>query len=85
MSTLQNWIAAACAELGVEQSIVDERAVLDLARDVAHRVDRPAAPVTAFLLGVAVGTGQDLSQASGRLVALSERWRDAAGQDTAAQ
>jgi Domain of unknown function (DUF6457) len=83
MSTLQNWIAAACAELGVEQSIVDERAVLDLARDVAHRVDRPAAPVTAFLLGVAVGTGQDLSQASGRLVALSERWRDATGQDAA--
>jgi hypothetical protein len=80
MSTLQEWIATACAELGLEQSVVDERAVLDLARDVAHRVDRPAAPVTAFLLGVAVGSGQDLSQAAGRLVALSERWRDAAGQ-----
>jgi Domain of unknown function (DUF6457) len=78
MSTLQKWIATACAELGLEQSVVDERAVLDLARDVAHRVDRPAAPVTAFLLGVAVGSGQDLGQAAARLVALSERWQDAA-------
>jgi hypothetical protein len=29
--------------------------VLDLARDVAHGVTRPAAPVTAFLLGLAAG------------------------------
>jgi hypothetical protein len=84
MTTLQSWIAAACAELGLEQAVVDERAVLDLARDVAHGVDRPAAPVTAFLLGVAVGRGQDLIQAAGRLVELAERWQDATGQEQAA-
>jgi len=31
--------------------------VLDLARDVAHAVARPAAPLSAYLLGVAVGRG----------------------------
>ena len=33
--------------------------VLDLARDVAHQVLRPGAPVTAYLLGLAVGRGAD--------------------------
>jgi len=77
MSTLQAWISAACAELGVQQALVDERAVLDLAREVAHQVDRPAAPVTAFMLGVAVGSGQQLGPAADRLLALTERWQDA--------
>jgi Domain of unknown function (DUF6457) len=35
MSRLQRWIAAACAELGVDPAAVDERTVLDLARCVA--------------------------------------------------
>jgi hypothetical protein len=30
-------------------------AILDLSKDAAHRVARPAAPVTSFLAGVAVG------------------------------
>jgi len=77
MSTLQAWISAACAELGVPESLIDERAVLDLARDVAHQVDRPAAPVTAFLLGIAVGSGQQLGPAASRLLVLAERWQDA--------
>ena len=29
--------------------------VLDLVRDVAHQVNRPAAPLTAFLVGLAHG------------------------------
>ena len=80
MSTLDRWIEAACAELGVEAALVDQRMILDLARDAAHQVDRPAAPVTAFLLGVAVGRGQPPADAAERLTALVERWQDAAGQ-----
>jgi hypothetical protein len=30
-------------------------AILDLSKDAAHRVARPAAPVTSFLAGVAIG------------------------------
>ncbi len=76
MSSLEKWIDAACAELDIDQAAVDQRAVLDLAREVAHQVDRPAAPVTAFLLGVAVGGGQQFGQATDRLLALASRWQD---------
>ena len=76
MSTLERWIAAACGELGVDRASVDERVILDLARDAAHRVDRPAAPVTAFLAGIAVGSGQPLCDVAGRLTTLTERWQD---------
>lgn len=34
-------------------------AVLDLAKDVAHGVARPAAPVAAFLAGAALATAQN--------------------------
>src|SRR5262249_18373498 len=34
-----------------------QKTVLNLARAVAHTVDRPAAPLTAYLLGLAVGGG----------------------------
>ena len=52
---MDDWVTAACAELGLDPAEVPVPAVLDLARDVAHQVVRPGAPVTAYLLGVAVG------------------------------
>ena len=57
MSRLDDWTGAACAELGLDPAALDVPLVLDLARDVAHGVARPAAPLTAYLLGVAVGQG----------------------------
>jgi len=74
MTTLGDWITAACAELGIDEGVVDERIILDLARDVAHQVDRPAAPMTAFLLGVAVGGGQPLRPTAERLSAQAAAW-----------
>ena len=74
MTTLERWIQDACAELGLDPSVAATRAVLDLARDVAHAVERPAAPLTAYLLGVAVGRGADLPTASARLSALAASW-----------
>ena len=50
------------------------RAVLDLTRDVAHGVARPAAPLTAYLVGVAVGRGLTLPDAAGRVSALAAGW-----------
>jgi Domain of unknown function (DUF6457) len=67
MTTLHDWTRAACAELGVQADDDTVRAILDLARDVAHQVERPAAPVTAFLAGLAVSTGQPLAAVAGRL------------------
>ena len=74
VNTLDQWTETACAELGLDRREADVTAVLDLARDVAHSVARPAAPLTAFLLGVAVGQGQQLDEAAQRLRALAQRW-----------
>ena len=41
--------------LGLDPAEIDAQAVLDLARDAAHGVARPAAPVTTFLVGLAAG------------------------------
>ncbi len=72
MSTLQSWTEAACAELGLDPATVDER--LNLTRVVAHRVDRPAAPLTAFLAGLAAGRGEPLAEAVASLTALARAW-----------
>ena len=45
--------------------------VLDLARDSAHEVERLAAPLTAFLVGVAVGRGDSLGGAAAKVTALA--------------
>ena len=76
MSTLDRWTQAACAELGLDPAQVPARVVLDLARDAAHQVDRPAAPLTAFMLGLAVGGGQSLDQAAHQLTDLAARWEN---------
>ncbi|MEO3784406.1 DUF6457 domain-containing protein [Actinocorallia sp. B10E7] len=68
---MNEWIETACAELGLEPGSVDRDLVLDLARDVAHGVARPAAPLTAYLLGVAVGRGGDPAVLAERLSVLA--------------
>ncbi|WP_431959016.1 NTP transferase domain-containing protein [Actinacidiphila sp. bgisy160] len=74
---LDEWITAAKAELGIELD-VDMRMLLDLARDAAHGVDRPAAPLTTFLVGYAAATAgggeQAVAEAARRASALAERW-----------
>lgn len=69
---LHEWVDAACAELGIEPAEARTSLVLDLARDVAHNTVRPAAPVTAYLLGLAVGRGADPETAARALTALAE-------------
>ncbi len=74
MSRLTDWIDACCPELGIDRDDVVERVILDLAREVAHAVDRPAAPVTAFLLGMAVGRGAPLQEAADQLSSQAQAW-----------
>ena len=63
---LEEWVDAAGAELGLAGS-VDVELLLDLARDVAHAVERRAAPVTTYLLGLAVAGGATPSDAAAAL------------------
>ncbi|MBT1634330.1 MULTISPECIES: DUF6457 domain-containing protein [Clavibacter] len=52
---LDRWVDRVAALLELPAHEVDVSLVLDLARDAAHGVARPAAPLTTYLLGLAVG------------------------------
>ncbi|AEV89191.1 hypothetical protein ACWT_8184 [Actinoplanes sp. SE50] len=80
MSELDRWVAAASAELGVPREDVAVTTVLDMARDVAHSVVRPGAPVTAYLMGLAVGRGADLTEVAERVTAMALSWTPATEQ-----
>ena len=75
MSTLDDWTNLLCVELGLEPSEATQKAVLNLTRVVAHTVDRPAAPLTAYFLGVAVGRGEPLAETAAKLRELARGWR----------
>jgi hypothetical protein len=72
---LDEWIEAACAELGLDPADVHRDLILDMARDVAHGVARPAAPLTAYLMGLAVGSGTPLNDAAARITEMAEGWK----------
>lgn len=76
--TLHDWIDALCDALELEDAEVDEALILDVARDAAHAVERPAAPITTFLVGYAAamrgGSVEDIELLAGRAQALAEKW-----------
>ncbi|WP_318213607.1 NTP transferase domain-containing protein [Streptomyces sp. SCL15-6] len=78
---LDEWISAAKDELGIDLD-VDTRVLLDLARDAAHGVARPAAPLTTFLVGYAAaragGGPEAVAEAARKAVALAQRWAEEA-------
>ncbi|WP_243837644.1 DUF6457 domain-containing protein [Cumulibacter soli] len=49
------WVDRACTTLGVDPETVDITAIHALTKRVAHNLDRPLAPVSSYILGVAVG------------------------------
>ena len=69
MSELEEWAQRAAAELGLDDT-ADLGMLLRLSKQVAHGVVRPAAPVTTYLLGVAVGRGADPHEAAQRIADL---------------
>ena len=82
---LGEWARALAAELDLDLDALaaagyDLPGVLDVARDAAHGVARPAAPLTTFLVGYAAGSGAvaDVAEASRRAGALAARWEPGA-------
>ena len=71
---LNEWVSQCCEVLGLPPESVDVSAILDLARDAAHGVARPSAPLTAYLVGVAVGRGRASEEAITAVRALIEAW-----------
>ncbi|NED10405.1 DUF6457 domain-containing protein, partial [Streptomyces sp. SID9124] len=79
-TVLDEWITAVKEELGIELD-VDTGLLLDLARDAAHGVARPAAPLTTFLVGYAAGRAsgdgpEAVAEATRKAEALALRWAD---------
>ncbi|MBB5963314.1 hypothetical protein FHS22_002593 [Planomonospora venezuelensis] len=77
MNVLAEWTALVCEELGIDPAKVDRDMLLDLTKDVAHGVARPAAPLTAYLLGLAQGAGTAPPDAVERLVRMAGNWERA--------
>jgi hypothetical protein len=83
MSAMSQWVAEICRELELE--LIDQdvtvNQVLDLTADVAHGVARPAAPVTAFLVGLAAGRSarpdETVAELARRLGDRAKTWRPA--------
>ena len=57
MRSAHAWLTQVAEELGLPEEVVraSVKDVLDLTSAVAHNRSRPAAPVTAFLIGLAAG------------------------------
>ncbi len=74
---LHDWIDELCDALDLEAEF-DEALVLDVAREAAHRVERPAAPVSTFLLGYAAalagGSLERTEELAGRVLDLASKW-----------
>ena len=74
---LHDWIDELCDVLDLETE-VDEGLILDLARDVAHNVERKATPISTYLLGYAAGLSgarpEQIEQMAARTQALALGW-----------
>ncbi|WP_084073537.1 DUF6457 domain-containing protein [Demequina sp. NBRC 110052] len=77
-SALEQWAAALADELDLDLGDLDVQALLDVARDAAHSVVRPAAPVSTFLIGYAAGrraaAGDDISLECDKVSRLATGW-----------
>ena len=73
---LHDWIDELSDVLDLDVE-VDEGLILDLARAAARNVGRPAAPITAYLLGVAAGSKSADPETVEALAAGAQRLADA--------
>ena len=71
------WLEHVARELGIDPGLPVD-ALLDSARVVAHTVERRAAPLTAYLIGVAAASGTtDAEELCRRTIELARRWEPA--------
>jgi molybdopterin-guanine dinucleotide biosynthesis protein A len=73
MGGMEKWVKAVKAELGLEED-VDVALILDVAKEAAHGVQRPAAPVTTYLMGLAVGVGANPAEVAAAIEELAKSW-----------
>lgn len=84
-TTTDRWTAELMRALDLPAGqAADVTAILALAREVAHRVARPAAPVTTFVTGLAVGLQGGSPEAFARALdvatSLAAQWQEPSGE-----
>jgi hypothetical protein len=76
------WIDEACRVLGIDARM-DVEAVLALARDVAHSLERKNAPLTSYLLGYAAASQNlnttQIADLASKLGARAQEWSNPNG------
>ena len=68
----EEWIDELCELLSIDPNDVDIDGLLDLSREAAHGIERRAAPVTTYLVGVCVGAGADAEEVMSKVSGLLE-------------
>ena len=83
VAKMDAWLGRVSDALGLDPLLVDAHKwdLLDLIRAISKGPTKPGAPLSTFLIGVAVGQGIDTDDAIDRVSRLVEWWAD--GQDTA--
>ena len=80
-STIDAWVVRLATELDLEVEDLDVQALLDVARDAAHSVVRPAAPLATFLVGYAAGrrgaAGHDIERECEIATEVARHWEKA--------
>ncbi|MBM7369305.1 DUF6457 domain-containing protein [Gordonia hydrophobica] len=69
---LDRWAAELAPALGLAETEVPTALLLEVTRDVAHAVLRPAGPITTYLIGLAVANGMSADDAAAKVRALVE-------------
>ncbi len=75
---LDDWLTALADRLQLDPADIPVGGLLDVARDVAHNVARPAAPLSTFLIGLAAakngGSAADIEAACTAATELALGW-----------
>lgn len=76
---LEAWVRTLAESLGLGNELgADQHPIgllLDLTRDAAHGVVRPAGPLTTYLVGLAVAQGMTVEDAAARTRATIAAWQ----------
>lgn len=74
MDRMRDWLSEVTDDLGIERELINhlEVPLLDVVGTIAHGPSRPGAPLTAFLIGVAVGRGGDGVDLTSRVESLAQ-------------
>ena len=73
---LDAWVVRLSTALGIDPAEVPTGALLNVTRDAAHGVTRPAGPVTTYLLGLAVARGADFDEATATVRTTIDGWSE---------